>query len=279
MHRPLSGPPPRLAVPPGACDTHIHIYDPQPVAGAATPADATVENYRRIMTWLGHQRVVVVQPNAYRDDNRCTLKAVADLGPDKARAIVVIKPSIGDIELRRLHDAGARGVRVMCLPGGFTQWDTMESTLARITPLGWHCIVQFDGREFAEREAQLKRIPGNYIIDHTGKFLEPVATDSAALKALLRLLERGNCYVKLSGPYETSRTGAPAYADVTAIARAIAAHAPERLLWATNWPHNGYTGAAYPSDVAMLDRLLDIVPDAHHRHLTLVDNPARLYGF
>ena len=71
------------------------------------------------------------------------------------------------------------------------------------------------------------------MIDHTGKFLEPVAPDHAAFKSLLRLLDTGRCWVKLSAPYETSKTGAPKYEDVGRLAKALVKHAPERMLWAS----------------------------------------------
>ena len=282
FERPLTGPAPRLKAPAGTCDTHMHFYGamyPKHPDGPPPPPDATVEHYRHVMQRLGIARVVVVQPNAYGDDNRCTMDAVARLGPAVARAVVVVKPEVGDAELERLDAAGARGVRIMCLPGGHLKWEVMDRVIARVRPFGWHPIVQFDGREMVEREAQLKAIEVPYVIDHVGKFLEPVATDHAAFKALLRLVERGNCYVKLSAVYETSKAGRPHYWDVGALAKALVAAAPERMLWASNWPHPGQTGASYPDDATMLDLLLEWAPREADRHKILVDNPARLYGF
>src|SRR5262245_1957208 len=118
MQRPLTGRAPRLATPPGACDTHMHFYEakyPKHPDGPEPPPDATVADYRQVQKWLGLSRVVVVQPNAYGDDNRCTLDAVAALGPDKARAVVVVKPGVRDEELERLTRAGACAIRIMCL--------------------------------------------------------------------------------------------------------------------------------------------------------------------
>lgn len=280
--RPLSGPAPRLAAPKGTVDTHIHFYDaryPKHAKGPAPPAEAaTVEDYRRLQKWLGIERAVVVQPNAYGNDNRATLDAVAALGLDRARAVVVVDPDTPDAELERLTKAGARGVRIMCL-GGYLQWDVMDKVIARVAAFGWHPIVQFDGREFVEREAQLARIKGDYVIDHTGKFLEPVRTDTPAFKTLLRLVERGNCYVKLSAPYETSKSGPPHYSDVGVLAKALARTAPERMLWASNWPHVSMSRANYPDDANLLDLLVEWAPDDAAIRKILVDNPSRLYGF
>ena len=86
--------------------------------------------------------------------------------------------------------------------------------MARVHPFGWHANIQLDGRELPKYEAQIKRLPGKFVIDHTGKFLEPVTTDSAPFRSLLNLVDTGRCWVKLSAPYETSKTGAPKYEDV-----------------------------------------------------------------
>ena len=168
-----------------------HPDGPQP------PADATPEHYRQLQHWIGTERVVVVQANAYGDDNRCTMDAVAELGIDKARAVVVVKPGVKDAELERLTKAGARGLRIMCLPGGHLKWDVMDEMVARVRPFGWHPIIQFDGREFPEREAQLERIAGDYVIDHPASSSSRCRPIDAAFKVLLGLVGRGNCYVRL----------------------------------------------------------------------------------
>jgi D-galactarolactone isomerase len=283
----MSGPSPagapRLKAPAGACDTHIHVYGPKdeyavaPTTPFAVPT-APVEAYREVMARLGLARAVVVQPTAYAKDNRCTLDAVAALGPDVARAVVVVDRGVGDAELERLTRAGARGVRFHMLAGGVLPWENLEETAARVRAFGWHVQLQLDGRTLPEREAVLKRLPGRLVVDHTGKFLEPVAPEHAAFKALLGLVEGGRCWVKLSAPYETSKAGPPDYADVGRLAKALIEAAPERMLWASNWPHPSALPNP-PDDAQMLDLLLHWCPQAATRDRILRDNPAELYGF
>jgi D-galactarolactone isomerase len=272
---------PRLAVPTGACDTHMHVYDaavPSAPGGPPIPGHFPAARYREMQARLGLARVIVVQPNAYQDDNRVTLDAIRAIGAG-ARGVGVVKPGVSDAEIERLAQGGIVAQRIFNLPNGAVSLAQMDEVMARVHPFGWHANIQLDGRELPQYEAQITRLPGKFVIDHTGKYLEPVAPDHAAFKALLRLVDTGRCWVKLSAPYETSRTGAPAYADVARLAKTLARHAPERMLWASNWPHPSAPQDAIPDDADLLDLLLDWAPDDATRRRILVDNPAALYGF
>jgi D-galactarolactone isomerase len=191
----------------------------------------------------------------------------------------VVEPSASDAELERLTAAGARGIRFHMLKGGVLPWDVLEEMAARVHDVGWHVQLQCNGRELPEREALLKRLPGDLVIDHVGRFMDPVPHGHAAFACLLRLLESGRTWVKLSAPYESSRAGPPAYEDVAPLARALVGAAPERVLWASNWPHPGHTDLALRDDARLLDLLLEWAPEAATRHRILVENPAALYGF
>jgi len=58
----------------------------------------------------------------------------------------------------------------------------------------------------------------------------------------------------------------------------LAAQAPERVLWGTDFPHPNISGPM-PDDGALLDLIPRMVPDEHRRHQLLVDNLASLFGF
>lgn len=270
---------PALKTPAGACDCHMHVYEDRfPLAPTATfePPHAPASEYRKVQAALGLQRMVVVQPTGYGFDNTCTLEAMAAFGAS-ARGIVVIRPDTGEAELQRLHALGVRGVRYMMLSGGVLAWDTLEAMAARIEPLGWHIDLQLDGRDLPQYEARLRRLPVDLVIDHNGKFLEPVAPEHEGFRVLLGLLDSGRCWVKLSAPYETSKIGAPFYDDVGVLARALVKANPDHCLWASNWPHPNIHPA--PSSAAMLDLLLRWAEDGATRDRILADNPARLYGY
>jgi len=271
--------PPKLVAPPGACDCHMHIYEDRfPLAPQAVfkPPHAPLEDYRAVQKALRLSRVVLVQPNGYGFDNTCMLEALAEIG-ESARAIAIVPPDVTDAELDRLTQAGVCGIRYFLLPGGMLPWETLEPMAARVREFGWHVQLQLDGRELPRYEKALAKLPVPLVIDHNGKFLEPVATDHPGFQSLLRLLDGGNTWVKLSAPYETSKTGPPRYADVSVIARALVAAVPARCVWATNWPHPGRS--TVPDTPLMLDLLLEWADDDATRRRILVDNPVRLYGF
>jgi D-galactarolactone isomerase len=270
------------SVPAGACDCHIHVYGPRdayPLAPTSPfdPPLATPADYRNVMRNLGTERVVLVQAAGYGTDNRCMVDALDAFGPI-ARGVATVTSQTSDAELERLTKAGVRGARVLLFPGGLIAADEIPALAVRIKPFGWHVQLQMNGRALPEHEAMLRALPVPLVIDHNGKFIEPVATDHPAFRTLLRLLLSGRCWVKASAPYETSKSGPPDYGDVGAVAFALIEAAPTRVVWASNWPHGAVKGTK--PDTHGLFRLLEQwAPDARTRARMLVDNPAELYGF
>ncbi len=277
--RKLTGASPRLKAPAGTCDTHIHFYkaDAPALPGTLNPPEATVADYAQVMDWLGIERAVVVQPNAYGDDNSVIMEGVKALG-DRARAAVVVKPGVSDAELEALTQDGARAIRFMNLLGGTLTLDALDEMAPRVKNFGWSAVVQLDGTTLPDHEAKLKRMPINYVIDHCGKFLSPVAPEDEAFRCLLRLVETGKCWVKIAAAYEFSKE-APRFEDVGRLMRVLIRTAPERVIWASNWPHAAAAKVGYPDDAALMDLLLDWAPDESVRKKILADNPAQLYGF
>ena len=86
---------PRLISPPKACETHSHIFGPADqyprFPGRKPNWTASLEAYQTMLRRLGMERCVIVQPSLYSTDNRCTLDAIRQLGPSRARGVAVTK--------------------------------------------------------------------------------------------------------------------------------------------------------------------------------------------
>lgn len=260
------------------CDTHIHVYDDSyPAAPAASlrPPNAGLDDHAEVRQALDIERVVLVQPTTYGLDNRLHVQAMVDFG-EAARGVVVVDGSVSDAELTRLTDLGVRGARFHLLPGGAVDRDELETVAARIAPFGWHIQMQRDGHEFAADLDALLRLPCPLVVDHVGRFMPPVDPDSSAFAALLALVDNG-AHVKLSAPYESALDPSHDYDVVSACVAALVKRAPDRLVWASNWPHPGQND---PPPLEQLRQLRDRwLPTDELRQQVLIDNPASLYDF
>lgn len=272
---------PKLKAPPNACDCHMHIYDSRfPVAPNAKlrPPDATVDAYRLLQKRIGTTRNVVVTPSTYGTDNSCTLDAMAKLGPT-ARGVAVVDTSVVDAELKRLNDLGVRGIRFNLVQSGATTIDMVEPLSRRVADLGWHVQIHMLGDQIVRIAELLQRLPSPIVFDHMARVPQPAGVDHSAFALVLKLLDNGRTWVKLSGAYMDTRTGSPAYADVSKVAQGYVKASPERMIWGSDWPHPTEKADAKPDDAILFDLLADWAPDEAIRNRILVDNPAALYGF
>ena len=273
---------PRLITPPQACETHSHIFGPADkyarFPGRRPNWSAPLEAYEAMLRRLGMERCVIVQPSRYSTDNRCTLDAIRDLGLSRARGVAVTKKDVSPGELQRLHDAGVRGLRFYLIVDDFKMSDAPEMA-GRIAPFGWHLQVQDRGNWLPGAIPILEKLPVDIVIDHIGRTPPENGVNDPGFRALLRFIETGRCWLKISAPYLASAEGPPHYADVGPKVRALVSVRPDRLVWAANWPHPNHTPGNKPEEADCLDVLLDWVPDAAVRNAILADNPAKLYDF
>jgi D-galactarolactone isomerase len=270
---------PKLKVPANACDCHMHIYDAKyPIAPTATlkPADALVADYKLLQKRIGTTRNVIVTPSTYGTDNRVTLDAMAQIGPT-ARGVAVVDTTVTDAELKRLHEAGIRGVRFNLVQAGATTTEMIEPLSKRINDLGWHIQIHMKGEQIAAIEDLLLRVPSPIVFDHLGRLAQPNPTEQAGFKTVSKVIDKGKGWVKLSGAYQESKVGPPSYSDTVPLARIYVKAAPERMVWASDWPHP--TEKEKPNDAILLDLLAEWAPDEATRNRILVQNPAALYGF
>jgi 2-pyrone-4,6-dicarboxylate lactonase len=276
---------PRISMPPHACDTHAHICGPidtHPYSERRvyTPPDALLPAYRHMLQTLGVERAVLVQPSVYGTDNTVMLRAMMELGPERCRGVAVVDEDISDAELERLHDAGVRGVRVNVVDvaegKGVIPMSSLARLASRVKRYGWHMEFLMHADEFPDLDRQFADFPVDIVLGHLGYMKTAKGLDDSGFQAMLRLMRRGKCWVKLTGPYRISAQPLP-HADTFPYAKALLDAAPERLVWGTDWPHV-MVKTPMPNDADLADLLLEWVPEDLRKQV-LVTNPTKLYGF
>ncbi len=230
-------------VPPGACDTHTHVFgDPQRfpfgAARAYTPEPASVGEMRALHSALHTDRVVVVHPSVYGTDNSCTLDGMRQLG-SIARGIAVIDEKTPESALDEMDRAGMRGIRVNLETTGQSDpavaRQRFQEAVDRIKRRGkWHIQVY---TRLSDRSS-----------------MKP--PDYADVAPLAKALIGANPQRILWGSDWPHPASPVAHRPVTEITP----------LWQVD-------------DGRILNQLPLWAPDAALRKIILVENPAKLYGF
>jgi predicted TIM-barrel fold metal-dependent hydrolase len=225
---------------------------------------------------LGFERMVVVQASCYGEDNRRTVDAVVELGLHRARGVVMVGADVAERDLQAMHDRGVRATRFITTAKGGPGLDQLRDVAARVAPFGWHIEMYVPTAVWPEILPIVEQLPVPVVFDHMGGMMADTPLDDPVFRRILRLLEDGRCWTKLTG-YRPSVAGPP-YADVKPLARHFVERAPDRCVWGTDWPHTNIEGHM-PDDGELLDQFGEWVEDPATRRRILVDNPARLYKF
>jgi predicted TIM-barrel fold metal-dependent hydrolase len=255
---------PRVPVPDMSWDCHIHLLGPAhdwPFESHSpyVSDDALPEDYLRLQQVLGLRRAVIVSAGGYGREYS-HLRSVLERFGAHFRGIILPPTNFRAAEIVPLRRLGVRGIRMFAGPAGH-EWSHLpqiEPHLARlVNDAGWHVQYQSLVRGHLESVAdQLLALP--------------------AFTTILRMLDTGRVWLKLSGPMRCSDHDFP-YDEMLPFAQALARHAPEKLLWGSDWPHVQLNGRGMPNDGDLVDLLARWVPDAATRHRILVLNPQQLY--
>lgn len=277
---------PAFKSPPGACDTHFHVFGPigeYPVASLARydPPTAPLADYLRLAKQLKMERLVFVQPSAYGADNRCMLDAMARVGMP-CRGIVDIAENVPEAEIEALHARGVRGVRINTSPVAPYDAGRADALLGRITTLahrlrglGW--VLEFLGPGWLTHALMptMRKLDIDFILCHIGMFLAKDGVGQTGFRDLLKLCEGGRCWPKLTAPYRFA--SAPDFADAAPLVQTLAKNVPERLIWGSDYPHLSFADRV--GSVQLFNLLGTWLPDTPLRNRVLVDNPQQLFGF
>jgi predicted TIM-barrel fold metal-dependent hydrolase len=290
-HRDIPFPPdpnpktPKLSVPPGAWDSHFHIFGPPdrfPYAESRryTPPTAPVEHWLRVSSAIGIERGFVVTPSVHDLDPAVTLDAIAR-SDGRIRGMIRANSKLDEAAIRTLHEGGIRGLRFPFAKFVRREFDANEfhANVALIEPMSWIAEFQIDGDALEQHADLMGSVPLPTIIDEFGGLHPKDGLDQPAFRTLLDLIAKPNVYLKLICPDRFLAMG-ESYESIVAMARAVIAKAPDRIIWGSDWPHSYvFEANAMPNDGDLIDMLLDFAPDEAVRNKILVDNPTRLFDF
>ena len=275
----MNGELPRLS-----CNAHCHVFGPArrfPFDTLSPPpaAEAPKEALFALNDALGLERCVIVQSKVHGYDNAATEDAIASR-PETYRGIALVPTDVSGAELKRLDQAGFRGVRFNYMHhlGAGDDVEAVMSLVRRISRLGWHVQVHGDpGVVLDEIVPRLLTGPVPVVIDHIGRIDAALGFDQPHFNVLRRLMDHPACWIKVSGIDRITRKGPP-YADAVTFARTLVSEYTDRVVWGSDWPHPNHQGPI-PDDHELVRRIFDIAPDETARRALMVTNPARLYGF
>ncbi|MGY6251023.1 amidohydrolase family protein [Bosea thiooxidans] len=274
---------PAFSLPAGACDSHCHIYGPfarfpLPADRSFNPHEVPETALRAVHDRLGFARAVIVQSQGHGFDHGPVLAALRD-HPGRYRAVALIRRTDSEETIAAFDAAGFCGVRFSFLPhlGGEPDLDLVREVIAKVKPFGWHVAIHVAGHDIVRHAPFIRSIDATVVVDHMAR--PPVAegADGPATTMLRSLIDKGNIWAKISGADRLSKEGPP-YRDAISIAASLVRHAPERIVWGSDWPHVNLHGPM-PDDGELVDLLAQVVPDEAVRHRILVDNPKELFGF
>ena len=274
---------PKLKLPPGACDAHVHVFGPRarfPFAPGRsfTPSDAPKETLFARHKLLGIESCVIVHTAAHGHDLAATADAIADKGGTYL-GVALVPTTISDADLKRADAQGFRGARFHYMQH-LGKGAPIEDVIAfgkRLADIGWHLQIHMAAELIGELTPALKRSPVPVVIDHMGRIDASRGPDQEPFRNLLTLMHDRNVWMKVSGIDRATRQGPP-YTDAIPFARKLVAEFGDRCVWGTDFPHPNMNGPI-PDDGVLVDLIEQMAPSAAQRQALLVDNPQRFYRF
>ena len=257
-------------------DSHAHVWtQDMPLAATAwhkPPGDATIDQYLATLDRHGIQYAVLSAASLFDDYNEYSLEATRK--HKRVRTTVIVNPTIDPYIMRMMKDDGAVGVRlqwrhVKSLPDITTP--EYQKFFRRVRDLDWHVHINQEADALAQPIATLQATGVKLVVDHFGHPTRGQGVQSEGFQALLRAVDNGRTWVKLSAGY---RLESPHVAQQCA--QALLEHAgPERLLWGSDWPFAAFEDTMRYEHA--VESLKHWIPDAHARRIIGGESALRLY--
>jgi predicted TIM-barrel fold metal-dependent hydrolase len=214
---------------------------------------------------------VIAAASPYGDYNDYTIAAVR--GEPRLRGTVILEPTVERYVLEQMKRDGIVGVRLpfislQALPD-LASFE-YQRTLRRIRDLDWHVHLHLDGPRLPQVLPALERAGVKLVVDHFGRPDPKKGIGCEGFQAMLRLLDNGRTWVKVSAAYRLGKEAAASYGR-----ELLRRCGPERLLWASDCPFVGHEKEVAYRDT--IDDVLAWLPEGPARDQVFYGNALALY--
>ena len=217
-------------------------------------------------TWRQYAAIAAASP--WGDYTIAVLRA----HPKRPRGTAILKPTVDRFALEAMAKDGIVGVRLPFISlkqmPNITTFE-YRSFLRRLADLDGHVHLHTEGDNLPFFIPKIEASGVKLVIDHPGRPDPKTGIDSEGFKAMLRSIEKGRTWVKMSAGY---RLGAQSKDYAQALLQGAGA---DRLMWASDCPFVGHEKQfSYQSTI---DWLTECIPDAAARAKIFGETALRFY--
>ena len=265
-------------VPVRAIDCHAHVMRRDlPLASerhSVPKRDVSIDEFIGVLDAHGVSHGVLTAPSFYGTDNQLLLQALA-AHPDRLRGTAIVAPDVTPQRLAEMARVGIVGIRL-----NWVRRDALPDVtgpdyrrlLENVRAQRWQVEIYAEGNKLATVLPRLRSAGVRVVVDHFGAPDSTRGVQCAGFIEVLKGVQAGDTWVKLSAPYRLGGADPQRYVDAL-----LDAGGASQLVWASDWPFVGYEEAiTYQQCV---DWLVAWIPDEATRRIVLVDTPAALFGF
>ena len=171
--------------------------------------------YLKVAKVLGFERGVLVQPSFHRGNMAIMEDALAK-SEGRLRGMVVAEETFLDTDVKALHRAGIRGVRIELRAPGTFDTAIVERQVAHAAKAGWVVALHLYPGTIISLADFIRRMPGPTVIENYAQIEAFKGLDQEPLRALLDLAREPQIWLKTASAYRMLRRGST-YEQVVAL--------------------------------------------------------------
>lgn len=258
-------------------DCHFHLFDktlPFVDKPRHTPDyDFTVEQVLAIFDQHGIHYGEIAGASLYGTYNDHVIRAVRQC--KRLRGTIIADPSLDLYTMEQMAADGINGVRLVWISLSDDRLPNIETyewrrLLRRIRDLDWHVHLHVGPGRLPAIMPTVVASGAKTVVDHFGYPDVRLGLECPTFQTVLRAVDNGRTWVKLSAGYRMGRAAMVPYA-----AKLLEVAGPERLVWGSDAPFASFEGKVTYQQT--LDDFRLWVPDPEQRRIIGADTALKLY--